>query len=296
MVKYSSFRKVSGIFATFSVIFTLATFSSCSVKDPEFQEISNIEFLNQQDSFVMLRVDVIIQNFQRIGAQISKIQGDLLLGNTQIAIVDNNEKFYLKARDTSLLPIMITVSLPALSKCFSSVMASDSVDFTLNGNFFVDIGISEIRIKRRISKRIDIQEELKKQMSMKVQNSFKLAGVIPKSVKLDSTLLQLDLEFINPLGIEFVLQRASMDISMKNQNKAFGNWLLPNPIRMTPGEKSIVHGEITVSNADLFRQGMQSIFGPIVIHAKGNATVQLDAYEFNFPMEQFVEMKTAMGF
>lgn len=285
---------------TLSVVFSgiiFTAFKGCNYKEPELVEIQSIEFLEQKDTLVEIRIVSVIRNHNLVGAQISNMSGKLSLDGAWIANINSEQKWKLKSKDTTWVPLMASVSLPHLSAIFPTVMEKDSAKLFVDAHFWVDFGVSNFKIKKSIVKNIDIKAELRKQMDALIQNAFKLKQISPRRIGIDTTILSVDFQFENPLGIEFVLDRANVNLSLKNQDKSFGYWELLQPIRLSPKESKRISGEIQVGNSELFRQGIQSIFGgPLVVHAKGTAHVLLGVYDFQIEIDQQMEMLRAAGF
>lgn len=268
----------------------------CGVKNPELVKIEQIEFMEQRDSFVDVNLSVVLYNPNGFGTTISSIAGNIELEGIDIAKLMVTDEFKLKAKGNTAITFPILINLADLSAVFPKAMRKDTSVFTLHGDFQVDLGISTVNIKRKVSLGVDLREELSKQIQQQLNQSFRLSKLSPKSLSTGSTIFNVDVLIRNPLSIPLSLIQADIHFFMADAKDPFSKWIYNEPFEIAAKSDRLLKTEIELLNANIISQFMGMIFGSKEVKAVGKSRMELDCYQFDVDINQKISLSSQIGF
>lgn len=94
-----------------SLITILLVGSSCSIEEPSFDNIGNFKLNEFKGSHIEGAFDVTVENENKFGFKIKKVEADILIDNQKIGVVRLNNKIKVKRKSNKTYNVPISVDL-----------------------------------------------------------------------------------------------------------------------------------------------------------------------------------------
>ena len=96
-------------------LFTLALLASCSVQDPEFRSIDNIEVLDANKKTIKVQAEALLYNPNSFSITIQEAQVDVKVNGLDIGKVERDTEQEVSGKSEFSIPFIIQVPVSAIS-------------------------------------------------------------------------------------------------------------------------------------------------------------------------------------
>lgn len=279
---------LGGILALLSFMFP----KSCIIiKDAEISEIRRVEFVNHTDSSMLLCVVATIRNLNKLGATLSKSEGNIYIDQYKIGKFSQTDNQKIRANDTSTLILKLEVNTADTRTWLPALLKKDSAIISVKGFYWLKFGVLPgIKLKQTNEKTIVVREELQKLLRDQLAKCIKIRSITPADIKLSETTLRLNLDFRNPFPLQFKIDSIKIDLFFHADKPSIGTWQMKEPIQVPPLQTKKIEGTAIIDNKNTITQGISVIFGNREILAKGTAKIQFEDAILDIPIEQIQKL------
>ncbi|MDW8334937.1 MAG: hypothetical protein RMM53_12045, partial [Bacteroidia bacterium] len=161
-----------------------------------------------------------------------------------------SEPVRLTARDTTPVKLKADLFVPALSTLPPHLLAKDSVALDVESRFELKVGVATVPLQRRTRLAFSPRALLRQSFAEQIENqrAFRIRGFKPGlSADLKTTRLDVELEWFNDHGFDYVLENLRLDLFVAGE--CVGRWQSDRPETLRVQSRTPMHMNFFLDNA-----------------------------------------------
>ncbi len=272
------------------LVFTAVLLTGC-VKEPYFEKLNSFELLGNNDTSIAFVVNFDVFNPNKIDVQVDSFYYKVYYKDIQIADGFSVENFVLNGNASTSITSDVFILFSNLVPYVEEMSQSDSVNIKI----MLEAYISKLKIK--IKKDFDVNVKSKELMDNFLspdffEETFNIKTVQVEKVTLQQTDIVINMEFTNPLPVEYVVNSIDFKIyaddTKSNQvgvsKQQFNMKIDENATQVLPVEVSLDNLSSAIS---LFGKMMSKNYSYFI---DGYVSVGITGTELVLPLSQTIEL------